>query len=151
MYAHVIAVGSCIVFSILWFWFSHRTLKRLEKLSTYKWYLTPEIIMNDTTKPKEQGQNNHQVSLIMGKEMEQLTWIFKLLLKVCGICMKKKAKYFEQSNHLSYPKNSTSSFTCLLTSHSRLHTQRQYRFHSDNSKSRDNKIAWAWNTPQKSL
>jgi PAT family acetyl-CoA transporter-like MFS transporter 1 len=69
-YAYVIAVASCDLLGIIWFAFSYRTLKRLQKLPTCRWYLTEEVTTNEMTTSKEQGQNDHQVSLISDKEVD---------------------------------------------------------------------------------
>ena len=69
-YAYVIAVSSCFVLGIIWLGFSFRTLKRLQKLPTYKWYLIPETNTNDATAPDEQDKSDHEVSLISDKEKD---------------------------------------------------------------------------------
>ncbi len=69
-YAYLIAVASCNLLGILWFALSYRTLKRLQKLPTHKWYLTVERNTDDMTTSKEQGQNDNQVSLISDKEID---------------------------------------------------------------------------------
>lgn len=69
-YAYVIAVGACLVFGIVWFGFSYRTLKRLQKVPTNEWYLMPETITNDATTPKEQDEKDHEMPLIPGKETD---------------------------------------------------------------------------------
>jgi PAT family acetyl-CoA transporter-like MFS transporter 1 len=74
-YAYLIAVASCNLFGILWLGLSYRTLERLQELPTCRWYLMEELITDDTTTSKEQDQNDHQVSLIPGKESEQIASI----------------------------------------------------------------------------
>jgi hypothetical protein len=71
-YAYVIAVSSCVIFGILWLGFSSRTLKRLQELPIKKWYLPLETVTDNTTKSDGQGENDHGVSLIANKEMEQV-------------------------------------------------------------------------------
>jgi hypothetical protein len=72
-YAYVIAASACVVFGILWLGFSSRTLKRLQELPIYKWHLIPETVTDNTTTSDEQGENDHGVSLIPDKEMDQIT------------------------------------------------------------------------------
>jgi len=69
-YAYLIAVASCDLLGILWFVLSYRTLKRLQKLPTPRWYLTEEKNTDDMTTSEEQGQNDNQVSLIADKEID---------------------------------------------------------------------------------
>ncbi|CAF0914981.1 unnamed protein product [Adineta ricciae] len=47
-YDYVIAVGLCITLGVLWMVLSFRTIKRLQKLPTHKWYLFPETITDNT-------------------------------------------------------------------------------------------------------
>ncbi len=70
-YAYIIAVSSCVVFGIVWLGFSSRTLKRLQELPTYKWYLTSETTTDDATTSDEQGENDHGVSLMPNEEMNR--------------------------------------------------------------------------------
>jgi PAT family acetyl-CoA transporter-like MFS transporter 1 len=68
-YAYVIAVGISILLGAMWFGFSYRTLTKLQKLPTKKWYLTQEANADGTTTTKEQHLNEHEMSLISDKEM----------------------------------------------------------------------------------
>ncbi len=61
-YAYIIAVGSCTIFGIIWFVFSYRTVKQLQKVPTHEWYLIPETITDNTTTP------DHETLLISGNE-----------------------------------------------------------------------------------
>jgi PAT family acetyl-CoA transporter-like MFS transporter 1 len=71
-YAFVIAVGVCVVLGIIWLGFSLRTLRRLQTLPTYEWYLIPETITDDATTSNEQGENDHDMSLISNKEKDEV-------------------------------------------------------------------------------
>jgi MFS family permease len=59
-YAYVIAVGLCLIFGIVWFVLSYRTIKRLEDLPVEEWYLIPEkstdktVTLNSIDHPDEE-------------------------------------------------------------------------------------------------
>ena len=72
-YAFVIAVGICVVLGIIWLGLSVQTLKRLQNLPIYKWYLMPETITDNTTTLEKQNENDHEASLLSDKETTGVT------------------------------------------------------------------------------
>lgn len=67
-YDYLIAVLACNILGILWFSFSYRTLKRLQKLPVWKWHLIKQDTINDIAISLEQHQNDHKASFISNND-----------------------------------------------------------------------------------
>ena len=72
-HAYVIAVGASIVLGSIWLACFSGILKRLQKVPTHKWHLTPQIATEEAITPIEQSESDHTASLIPEQETDPCT------------------------------------------------------------------------------